>query len=219
MATTRPELTPEHRTQLRDFIQLVFTMNQCRFMKKYREQDHCITSEQVFDGVKVSAPDYDWDDFQAFMMAFRKVGIAERESTYLTKIYNLVGRYASDQLRRRLKEQRKQVMLVIDGYWTGMLVGGKIDGKEKLFNTAELLDMVTNGMLFHQDELYREAVAMFGKEPNWAYLMPMLACKVMPIHNISVWLFDSFWRDGILGVADYPEEWQKLKQAWDAEKK
>jgi hypothetical protein len=109
-------------------------------------------------------------------------------------------------------------MAMLTGTWTGMQVGGTIDGKEMTFSIAELLDMVTNGMIFHEDSSHRQAVELFSKEPRWVYLWPTIHFKVMPIKNAAVMLFRHLLRDGILSDADYPEEWQASRRAWEAEK-
>jgi hypothetical protein len=217
---SRPELTPEHRDMFRAFVRLAYEMDQCRFVRKYRAQDHTVSSGFGDDGeAKTTAPDYDWDDFRSFMTIFRKVGIAVSEPTYLAKIYKLMGRYASDALRERLGTDRAEVMAILEGTWTGMQAGGTIDGKEVTFTIAELLDMVTNGMIFHEDQHYRQAVEMFAKGARWSYLWPVIHFKIMPIKNTAVMLFRYLLRDGILSEADYPEEWRSAKRAWEAEKK
>jgi hypothetical protein len=219
MATTRPALTPEHRMMLRDFVRLVYEMDRCRFVRQYRQQDHTVSGWTDSDGhLKTSAPDYDWDDFRSFLTIFRKVGIAVGEPTYLAKIYKLIGRYASDGLRERLAADRSQVMAMLTGTWTGMQVGGNIDGKEVTFSVADLLDMVTNGIIFHEDPSHRRAVEMFAKEPRWTYLWPTIHFKIMPIVRAAVVLFRYLWQDGILSDTDYPEEWQASKRAWESSK-
>jgi hypothetical protein len=220
MATPRHELTPEHRMLFRDFVRLVYEMDQCRFVKQYRQQDHSVSCGLDANGeTKTKVPDYDWDNFRSFMTIFRKVGIAENEPTYLTKIYKLIGLYASDALRQRLATYRSQVMAMLKGTWTGMQVGGTIDGKETTFSIADLLDMVTNGMIFHEDPRHRQAVEMFAKEERWTYLWPAINFKIMPIKNVAVKLFRYLWQVGILSEADYPEGWQASKRAWEAAKK
>jgi hypothetical protein len=220
MATTRPELTPEHRGLFRDFVRLVYEMDQCRFVRQYRKQNHAVSGEVDANGeLKTTAPDYDWEDFRSFMTVFRKVGIAENEPTHLAKIYNLAGRYASDKLRKGLAANRQQVMAMLYGTWTGMNVVAAIEGKERTFTIAELADMVTNGMIFHEAAKHRQAVETFSKEPRWAYLWPALNFKIMPIKNAAMRMFHSLWQDGILSDADYPEEWQASKRAWEASKR
>ena len=125
---------------------------------------------------------------------------------------------ASDALRQRLGADRSQVMAMVNGSWTGMRVGGKIDGKEVEFSIDEILDMVTNGMLFHEDPSHREAVEMFMNEPRWAYLWPTIHFKIMPIKNATVMLFRYLLRDGSLSEADYPEERRAAKHAWETAK-
>jgi hypothetical protein len=217
MTTTRPELTTEHRTLLRDFVRLVYEMDQCRFVRQYRQQNQTVSCRSDDAGeATFTAPDYDWDDFRSFMTIFRKVGIAVGEPTYLSKIYNLMGLYGSDALRRRLATDRSQVMAMLRGTWTGMQVGATIDGKEVTFTIAQLLDMVTNGMIFHEDARHRKAVELFSKEPRWVYLWPAMHFKIMPIKNVAVRLFQYLLEDGILSHADYPEEWQASRRAWEA---
>jgi hypothetical protein len=217
MATPRPELTPEHRTMLRNFVRVVYDMDQCRFVQTYRMQDHTVSGKLDANGEpKTTAPDYDWESFGYFMTVFRKIGIAENEPTHLAKIYNLVGRYASDKLREGLAANRRQVMGMLYGTWSGMNVVATIDGKEKAFTIAELADMVTNGMIFHEDPRHRQAVETFSKEARWAYLWPVINFKIMPIKNAATLMFHSLWQDGILSDADYPEEWQASKRAWEA---
>jgi hypothetical protein len=220
MATTRPELTPEYRTMLRDFVRLVYEMDRCRFVRQYRQQDHTVSCGLDADGQeRTTAPDYDWDDFRSFMTIFRKVGIAEGGPTHLAKIYKLIGRYASDALRQRLATDRSQVMAMLYGTWTGMQVGGTIDGNEVTFSIADLLDMVTNGMVFHEGPTHRKAVEMFSKAPRWNYLWPTIHFKIMPIKRAAVMIFKYLWQDGILSNDDYPEEWQASKRASEASRK
>jgi hypothetical protein len=216
---SRVELAPEHRDMFRAFVRLVYEMDQCRFVMKYREQDHTISSRLGNDGESTTtAPDYDWDDFRSFMTIFRKVGIATSEPTYLAKIYKLMGRYASDALRERLSTDRPQVMAMLEGSWTGMQVGGTIDGKEVTFTIGDLLDMVTNGVIFHEEPRHQQAIEMFAKEPRWSYLWPVIHFKIMPIENAAVMLFRYLLRDSILSDADYPAEWRIAKRAWEAAK-
>jgi leucyl aminopeptidase (aminopeptidase T) len=219
MAAARPELTPQHRALFRAFVRLVHELDQCRFMRQYKQQDHTVSRWLDADGeAKTSAPNYDWEDFRSFMTIFRKIGIATKEPTHLAKVYKLAGRYASDAFRERLGTARSQVMAVIFGAWTGMQVGGQIDGKEVTYSTAELLDMVTNGMIFHEDAKHRQALELFSSEPHWAFLWPTIHFKIMPIRQIAVMLFHDLWRDGILSEADYPAEWQAAKLTWESSK-
>jgi hypothetical protein len=220
MTATRPALTPEHRALFRDFVRLVNEMDRCRFVRKYREQDHTVSGEVDDNGeLKTAAPDYDWEDFRSFMTVFRKIGIAENEPTHLAKVYKLAGRYASDKLRKELAANRQQVMAMLYGTWTGMNLVATVEGKEKTFTVAELADMVTNGMIFHEVPRHRQAAATFSTEARWMYLWPALSFNIMPIVSAAILMFQSLWQDGILGDADYPEEWQAEKRAWEAAKR
>jgi hypothetical protein len=42
MTTTPPEVTPEHRGLFRDFVRLVYEMDWCRFVQRYRAQAHTV---------------------------------------------------------------------------------------------------------------------------------------------------------------------------------
>jgi hypothetical protein len=107
-------------------------------------------------------------------------------------------------------------MAMLNGSWMGMQVGGTIDGKQMTFTTGELLDTVTNGMIFHEDPAHRKAVEMFASVPRWNYLWPTIHFKIMPIKRAAVMLFHYLNRDSILNDADYPEQWQAAKRAWEA---
>lgn len=109
-------------------------------------------------------------------------------------------------------------MALLEGTWTGMRVGGTIDGKEVVFAIAELLDLVTNGMIFHEAQRHQQAVEMFAKGPRW-YLWPVIHFKIIQIKNAAVMLFRYLLRDGILDEADYPEAWRSAQKAWEAAKK
>src|SRR5262245_52397285 len=65
------------------------------------------------------------------------------------------------QLERRISDRVRPVALSHTG---------TANGKEVTFMTGELLDMVTNGMIFHEDPRHRQAVEMFAREPRWSYL-------------------------------------------------
>src|SRR5205823_8633192 len=125
-------------------------------------------------------------------------------------------RYASDGFRQKLQATRREVMARLEGYYTGMNIGAIVDGKEVVFNCSELLDLVTNGMIFHEDSRHRPAVEVFAKEPRWSYLLPAIGFKIWPIKQIAGWLFRELWKDGILTDCDYPEAWQTFKRAWEA---
>jgi hypothetical protein len=183
MSASRPELTSEHRTMFRDFVRLVHEMDQCRFTQRLREQDHTVSCAVDEDAI---GPEYNWDDFRSFMTIFRKIGISESDPTFLPKIYKLMGRYASDALRERLAADRQQVMAMVYGSWSGMTVGGQIDGKDVTFPIGDVLDIVTNGMIFHESPDHRKSVEMFSMEPRWFYLWPAIHFKIMPIRNAAI---------------------------------
>src|SRR5947209_16808392 len=118
MARIRDQLFPEHRTQFRDYVRIVYQMNECRFIRTFQTQDQTTSGQADVGGIFHSTgPAYDWEDFRSFMTVFRKVGIAKDEPTYFSKVFKLVGQYASDEFRHRLESNRRNVMARLEGYW------------------------------------------------------------------------------------------------------
>src|SRR4051794_568940 len=116
MATTTPRLTPAERAQLKQFTHLVYDMVRSRFIQRVKVQDHSIKTERLENGdYRLTAPDYDWEDFRSFLTAFRQVALSDREPVYLPRIRNIVGRYASEELRTELGKFKKDIIPIIEG--------------------------------------------------------------------------------------------------------
>jgi hypothetical protein len=212
METTRRGLTPEHHTVLRDFVRLVYEMDHCRFVRKYRKQQHTVSCWQGLNGeAKFTAPDYDWEDFRAFMTIFRRVAIAVQEPTHLANVYKLIRRYASDALRKEIARERPQVMTMLTGKSAPAQGGRTMDGEEAGVSVSKLLDMATNGMIFQEEPSDREAGQEDPKTFHWRYLWPAIHFRIMPTLRGTFRLFHYLWRDGILADGDYPEAWQTSK--------
>src|SRR5713101_2270609 len=75
VTTNRPSPANEEREQLRQFVRIVDSMSRRRFMERFREQDHSLS----FVGGDVSGPNYDREDFEAFLTDFRKVAMSDNE--------------------------------------------------------------------------------------------------------------------------------------------
>jgi hypothetical protein len=206
MDNPRPPLTPEHRQQLRDFVRLVDDMSRSRFIETYRTQDHTISSDLDDDGTsKITAPDYDWEDFRSFLTVFRQVAISQNESIYFTKILNTVGRYASDELREKIGEMRTPLITRLEGRYRGMMFGKETsEGPEISLTSHDILDALVNGQIFHNDGSHREAVEFLNASERWQYLCPLLGEIVIPALRDFIWLFKAIRSDGILEDADYP---------------
>lgn len=209
------ELTAEDRETLRTYVRLVYDMSECRFIKSIRNEDQTVSGSVDENGnPTTSGPDYDWEDFRSFMTVFRKVAINENDRTYFTKILKIVGKYAGDAFRGVLKKSKKEAMARLKGYWTGILVGAVIEGKEVKYNVAQLLDAITNGEIFHSGPEHQTALKLLDQDHR-AVLWPVIHFKILPILGMMVGLFHDLWRDNILATADYPAPCQQLKIEWE----
>jgi hypothetical protein len=202
MAENRPTLTPEHRDLLRHFVRLVDDMSRSRFIERYRTQDHKISCGP--NGT--IAPEYDWEDFRSFLTIFRQVAVSQGDPVYLSKITGMVGRYASDDLRRKIAEMRSLVLPRLEGKYHGMKLGrDALEGKQAVsLTTHEILDALVNGYIFHPDKKHRQTIEFLDSVKRWQYLWPLLVEVIMPTVRACVWLFKAIHYDGILERSDYP---------------
>src|SRR5258708_6962913 len=105
MAENRPSPTDQERKQLSEFVRVVASMSHRRFIEEMSHQDHTVQF-----GSELHGPNYDREDFEAFMTDFRKVAMSDNEPIYLTKVLVTVGKLASDTLRANLKLMRSQIV-------------------------------------------------------------------------------------------------------------
>jgi hypothetical protein len=217
-ATIRPAMTDEDRDTLRAFVRLLHRMSESRFIKRIRTEDQTISGQLDENGnPTVTGPNFDWEDFCSFMTDFRKVAINENDRTYFTKILKIVGKYADDEFRKVLKDNRHGAMARLKGHWSGMTVGGEVDGKQVNYNVAELLDAVINGEIFHQGVEHQTAIK-FIEQNRQFILLPVIHFKILPVLAMMGGLFHDLWRRNILTTADYPADWQALRMEWDKSK-
>jgi hypothetical protein len=211
MAEIRPSLRPDHRQVLQAFVRLVHEMEQCRFVQKFSNQDQTVSGCSGPNGPEITqAPSYDWDDFCSFMTMFRKVGIAKKEPTYLTKVFKLVGLYASDALREWLKANKDAVVRTVEGAVEGWHFNVKTSDEVAKLSTWKVLDMVTNGIIFHEEERYRSVVESLNDGPRWPYIWTAMNTSIVHILNIGIILSGYLYQDGILKEVDYPVEWRRI---------
>lgn len=199
MADSRPSPDHREREQLRQFVRVVDAMNRRRFIERYRTQDHTIL---CVGGIK--APDYDREDFDAFLTDFRKVALSDGEPIYLTKVLRTVGKYASDQLREDLKLMRAEIILLLEGKGPAMNIGYENGGQETSLSPERVLNALVNGDVFHVDPGLTTTAGQIRGFPTWFYLWPALHYFVAPILHGCIWLFHAIRYDGILRDEDYP---------------
>lgn len=201
MADFLPSLTSEHRDLLRHFVWLVDEMSRSRFIESCRRQKQTISFR---DGV-TTAPDYDWEDFRSFLTIFRQVAISRRERVHITKIVSLLEGYASDDFRKRLDEVRTKIFPLLEGRYKGIRFGrDSQNGDEISLTTAEILDALVNGQIFHADAKHQLALGFLNASERWQYLFPLLGEFIMPTLRALIWMFHAIRRDGLLPDEDYP---------------
>jgi hypothetical protein len=182
----------QERGQLRQFVHVVASMDRRRFIKQLREQDQTVSFGQELKG-----PQYDREDFDAFLTDFRKVAMSDSEPIYLTKVMGTIGKFASDSLRSNLKQLRALILPVLEGRRTGMSIGYNREGEEVTLTPEQILNTLVNGEIFHVGpEHTSQAKELRGLQPLF-YLWPTVHFFIMPIHRACVWLFHALWRDGI----------------------
>jgi hypothetical protein len=199
-------MTAVEREALRNFVRLVYRMDKSRFIKSVRTQSQTISWQQ--GDADVTGPNYDWEDFRSFMTDFRQVAINKRDSAYFTKILGIAGRYGNDEFGRMLKDNKKKTMAILEGYYSGFQVEGEVDGKQVSYNTAELLDAITNGEIFHSEIEHQDAIKLV--ESNRLFtLWPVINFKIVPILQMMIGFFHELLRQNILTKVDYPAAWRE----------
>ena len=210
----RPRPTPEERALLRRFIVLVDEMSRSRFIEQYRSQNHTIEMKEEY--TEAVGPEYDREDFEAFLTRFRQVAISTNEPVYFTKTLKIVAKYASPKLREYLPSRRKLLLrLLVEKNWSGIQLSyPTTDGKEVKLTSHQVLDAVVNGWVFHADPGHQPVVELLTTSKPWFYLWPLLVEIVCPTLKALIWLFKVIRIDGILPDEDYPKHClQKSTQA------
>jgi hypothetical protein len=124
---SRPSPTVSELDQLREFVRVVDAMSRRRFIETFRRHDQSVSSDGVLTG-----PDYDREDFDAFLTDFRKVAMSDGERIYLTKVMKTVGKFASDSLRKELKELRDRIFPLLEGKVQSMTLGYEREERRRI---------------------------------------------------------------------------------------
>jgi hypothetical protein len=176
-------------SQLKQFVHLVLDMEKTRFIQRAKTQRHDIYIVDTSDGItKITAPDYDWEDFRSFLTIFRQVALSKQEPVYLPKIKNIMAKYAKSDLHRELDELRSNIFPIIEGKYIEMKLGAELDGKEISLTSYELLDAIVNRIVFHggQDKEYETRLIRISQP--WEHLGILQGEIIAPVFNACVYL-------------------------------
>ena len=214
MTTSPPSPTPKDRELLRQFVRVVDSMSRRRFMERFRQQKHTIS----FVG-GVSGPNYDREDFEAFLTDFRKVAMIRRDSVHLTYVLRAVEKYATDDLQSSLKLFHANLVPLVEGKKTLMTYSYQRGEETISLSLDQVLSTLVNGEVFHVNPKHAEKARDLRSRNQLYYLWPTLHYFVMPIFRGSVWLYHAIRYDGILGESDYPTPYrlnERQSQVTDA---
>jgi hypothetical protein len=196
----------EH-SQLKQFVQLVLDMKKSRFIQRAKTQRHDIYFVDTSDGsTKITAPDYDWEDFRSFLTIFRQIALSKQEPIYLPKIKNIMAKYANSGLRKELDELRSDIFPIIEGKYIGMKLGVELDGKEISLTSYELLDAIVNGIVFHGDQDRECETQLIRISQPWEYLVILQAEIIAPVFNACVYLMNMIRSENYLDDKDFPKK-------------
>ena len=205
MPETLRHVPDEHQRQLKQFVFAVYDMADSRFIKRAQAQDHSVKSDPVENGDnRITAPDYDAEDFMAFLTTFRQLAMLQKESIYLPRIRNIIERYASDQWRDGLKVVKAQVVPQIQGRFLGMRLVRGTPEHGKSLASYQMLNALVNGRIFHRDESHGDAVTMLRESQPWHYIWIVLHEIVIPVVNACTWLVEATRADRLLDEGVFP---------------
>jgi hypothetical protein len=163
---TPPECpySPEELVTLRKFSRICDDITTCRFVRDLPKQEHTFTVENLPDGSsRATYPEYDRDDFLAFLTHFRKL-VAQKESTNIFVVLKLIGRYATDEERLVLKKVRKTLDAEATNPPLQMAIGPP--GEEVAYTPKQIENVIFNGQVFHSaDELQDDLRKLLDFDP------------------------------------------------------
>jgi hypothetical protein len=199
MAEGRPELSPEDRNQLRDFVRLVAEMSRSRFIQTWKAQDQTVT----FRGGNPAPmwPTYDLEDFRSFLTMFRQVALLTSESVYFNKVFGTVGKYATPERRQNLPAVKRMLNDLLGGR---VAIMGLEDASGGSLSLPQALEALVNGKYFHANAEHRGTVEFLDSEHPTYSMWPILNTLIIPCLSGFVWLFRAIRADGILPVSDFP---------------
>jgi len=164
-AASRPcPYNPDELSVLRKFAKVTDDITACRFIRDLPKYKHRFSIEAQPDGsCRTEYPNYDSDDFIAFLTHYRKL-VANGESTNIFAVMNIIKKYASDDERAALKEIKK--ILVAEGTKPALQLAIGTPGNETNYPPKEIENVLFNGQVFHTaDELQNDLRKILDFEP------------------------------------------------------
>lgn len=151
-------------TALRRFGEICEEIMSCRFVRDLPKQPHTFTIENLPDGTSRSRyPEYDKDDFLAFLTHFRKL-VASKERTNIFSVVKIIGKYASDEERAALKRIRRLLVSEATNPPLQMAIG--TPGNETSYTPHQVENIIFNAQVFHSDtDLQDDLRALIDFEP------------------------------------------------------
>jgi hypothetical protein len=135
---------------LRRFREICEEITSCRFVCDLPKQQHTFTIESLPDGTSRSRyPQYDKDDFLAFLTHFRKL-VANKESTNIFVVLKIIGKYATDEERVALKGIRRILVSEANNPPLQMAIG--TPGNETAYTPHQIENIIFNAQVFHSDQ-------------------------------------------------------------------
>jgi hypothetical protein len=189
MNTASPYTECEAST-LRTFRAICDEIVSCRFVRDLPRQKHIFSVRHLPDGTSCSQyPEYDKDDFLAFLTHYRKL-VATKEATNIFSVLNIIGRYANETDRTRIKTVRKNLTSASKTPPLQIAIGAP--GNETPYPPHKIGNIIFNGQVFHSDkQLQDDLRKMLEFDPiakmvflTYATLLVSQACQ------ISHWLKD-----------------------------
>jgi hypothetical protein len=183
---TQPPFTRTQQRALAVLPRVCADIRSCRFVRDLPRQDHSTRMRKQPDGTwLIERPDYDVDDFRSFLTIARKL-IADRESTCVFKLLDLIGRHGSEEDRKDVKEAKATLAHADKPGALRFCVIEPGTGKEFEYSATKLLNIVCNAEIFHSAE---------DLEPAWLRIrphredyLPVVLGRVLHICRIALWV-------------------------------
>ena len=193
------------RERLKQFVRAVYDMMGSRFIARVKVQDHSVTSEVLESGERrITAPEYDLEDFISFLTTFRIIAMSRDEPVYLPGISNIVSRHASQRVRQELKEMRAQIIPRIEGRYSCMRLGRGGPQGDASYTSYELLNALVNGLVFYRDPDYANVTELIRGARPWHYVSLLLREILLPVAVTCNWLVNVIRRERLLDDAGFP---------------
>lgn len=147
MTDETSKFTADEQSSFLRFLKICTDIRQCRFVNDLRKQKNTIDFQKLPDGRwKTEYPDYDRDDFRAFLTHYRKL-VATGEDTNIFRVLKILGRREDDSERIVLKEIRKR--LSSEGRVSPIKIAIGVPGEERRFSPEDIQNVLFNGDVFH----------------------------------------------------------------------